>query len=238
MLGNGWGKLIVGLTAQHGLATADIASFFGNGRIRTQGTGVGGTATWYGDNGFYVDSQAQTMFYRSDLSSVLAGSMTHGNEGLGYAFSLESGKRIGVGNGWSLTPQGQLAYSKVDFDSFADRFGALVSLHSADSLLGRAGLSVNHQKTWNDGAGIVRSDLYGIANVRYEFLSGASVVNVAGTSFANANDRLWGSIGGGGTYSWASGRYAIYGEVSYNASLDRAADNHSYKGSGGFRVTW
>ena len=101
----------------------------------------------------------------------------------------------------------QLSYAKVDFDAFADRFGALVSLDNADSLLGRLGLSLNHQRRWNDGSGIVRSDVYAIGNLHYEFLDGTRV-DVAGTGFANANDRLWGSIGGGGTYSWANGRYS------------------------------
>ncbi|WP_338314276.1 autotransporter family protein [Bradyrhizobium sp. TM239] len=236
-LENEQGQLFVGLTAQYGLTTADVASFFGNGRIRVEGTGVGSTLTWYGDNGLYVDGQAQSMFYRSDLSSVLAGSLIHGNEGFGYAFSAETGKRIGIGRGWSLTPQAQLSYSKVVFDSFADRFGAPVSLRDADSLLGRAGLALNHQRTWNDGTGIVRSDVYGIANLRYEFLGGTNV-DVAGTGFANAQDRLWGSIGGGGSYSWANGRYTIFGEGSYNTSLYNSADNRNYRGSGGFRVTW
>lgn len=236
-LENERGRLIVGLTAQYGLTTANVASFFGNGRIRAEGTGVGGTLTWYGYDGFYVDGQAQSMFYRSDLTSALVGSMTHGNEGFGYAFSVESGKRIGVGNGCWLTPQAQLAYSKVDFDAFTDRFGALVSLGNADSLLGRLGLALNHQRTWDNGSGIVRSDIYAIGNLHYEFLDG-SRVNVAGTSFASANDRLWGSIGGGGTYSWANGRYAVYGEVTYRASLDNPDVNHSYMGTGGFRVTW
>ena len=52
------------------------------------------------------------------------------------------------------------------------------------------------------------------------------------------NDRLWGSIGGGGTYSWANGRYAVFGEVSYNASLNDSSNNRSYTGTGGFRVIW
>ncbi|MFB6458292.1 autotransporter outer membrane beta-barrel domain-containing protein [Bradyrhizobium tunisiense] len=237
VLENERGRLFVGLTAQYGLTTADVASFFGNGRIRVEGTGVGSTLTWYGDNGFYVDGQAQSMFYRSDLSSVPAGSLIHGNEGFGYAFSAEAGKRIGLGSGWLLTPQAQLSYSKVAFDGFADRFGAPVALRDGDSLLGRAGLALNHQRTWNDGTGIVRSDVYGIANLRYEFLDGTNV-DVAGTGFANAQDRLWGSIGGGGTYSWANGRYAVFGEVSYNASLNNSADNRNYKGTGGFRLTW
>jgi fibronectin-binding autotransporter adhesin len=231
------GRLIVGLTAQYGLTTAYINSFFGNGRIRAEGTGVGATATWYGSDGFYVDGQAQTMFYRSDLSSALVGSMTHGNEGFGYTFSVEGGKRIAVGNGFSLTPQAQLSYAKVDFEPFADRFGALVSLGNADSLLGRAGLSLNHQNVWNDGSGIVRSDVYAIGNLQYEFLNGARI-DVAGTGFASANDRLWGSIGGGGAYGWANGRYAVFGEITYRASLENAGDNHSYKATGGFRVTW
>ncbi|WP_441252423.1 autotransporter family protein [Tardiphaga sp. 71_E8_N1_1] len=237
LMENERGRLIVGLTGQYGLTTANVASVFGNGRIRVEGAGVGGTLTWFGDNGFYVDGQAQSMFYRSDLSSVLAGTMAHGNEGVGYAFSAETGKRFFVGNGWSLTPQAQLSYSKAEFDSFTDRFGAPVSLRDGDSLIGRAGLALNHQKTWNDGAGIVRSDIYGIGNLRYEFLNGTHV-DVAGTGFASAQDRLWGSIGGGGTYSWANGRYAVFGEVSYNASLEDAAANHSYKGTGGFRIVW
>jgi fibronectin-binding autotransporter adhesin len=237
VLENERGRLFVGLTAQYGLTTANVASFFGNGRIRVEGSGVGSTLTWYGDNGFYVDGQAQSMFYRSDLSSELAGSLTHGNEGLGYAFSAETGKRIALGNGWLLTPQAQLSYAKVGFDSFADRFGAQVALRDGDSLLGRAGLALNHQRTWNDGTGIVRSDVYGIANLRYEFLNGTNI-DVAGTGFASAQDRLWASIGGGGTYSWANGRYAVFGEVSYNASVNNSSNNSNYKGSGGFRLTW
>ncbi|MGM4905975.1 hypothetical protein AB8B21_07155 [Tardiphaga sp. 866_E4_N2_1] len=34
------------------------------------------------------------------------------------------------------------------------------------------------------------------------------------------------------------GRYAVFGEVSYSASLEDTAANHSYKGTGGFRIVW
>jgi fibronectin-binding autotransporter adhesin len=237
VLDNAQGRLIVGLTLQYGLTTAYVNSLYGNGRIRAQGSGVGATATWYGDNGFYVDGQAQTMFYRGDLNSDLVGSLIHGNQGLGYAFSVEGGKRIGVGNSLFVTPQAQLAYSKVEFDAFADRFGALASLANSDSLLGRVGLSLNHQKTWNDGAALMRSDVYAIGNLHYEFLDG-SRVDVSGTSLASANDRLWGSIGGGGSYAWANGRYSLFGEATYRASLKDASASHGYKGTAGFRVVW
>ncbi|MGY3603491.1 autotransporter outer membrane beta-barrel domain-containing protein [Bradyrhizobium sp. Leo121] len=140
----------------------------------------------------------------------------------------------GYAGSTAIGPHGE--NEKVDFDAFADRFGALVSLANADSLLGRAGLLLNHQNIWNDGSGIVRSDVYAIGNLHCEFLKGTRI-DVAGAGFANANDRLWGSIGGG-TYSWASGRYAVFGEITYRASLEDAGENHSYKGTGGFRITW
>ena len=231
------GRLIVGLTAQFGSTNARVSSLNGNGRIRAEGAGAGAAATWYGHDGFYVDGQAQAMFYRGDLSSDIVGNMAHGNEGRGYTVSAESGKRFGIGNGFLLTPQAQLAYAKVDFDSFTDRFGARVSLDNADSLLGRLGLALNYQNIWNDGSGIVRSDIYAIGDLHYEFLDGIKT-DVAGISFASANDRLWGSIGGGGSYSWANGRYAVFGEATYRASLRDAGESHGYKGTAGFRVVW
>jgi outer membrane autotransporter protein len=84
---------------------------------------------------------------------------------------------------------------------------------------------------------MTRSDIYGIANVYYEFLDGSSV-DVSVTRLANAGDRLWGGIGAGGTFSWNSDRYALFGEVSYNTSLDDVGDSYSYKGTAGFRLRW
>jgi outer membrane autotransporter protein len=231
------GRLIVGLTAQYETTNAAVSSVYGNGRIRAEGAGVGATATWYGYDGLYVDGQAQGMFYRGHLSSDVVGTMVHGNEGVGYTVSVESGKRFAIGNGFLLTPQAQLAYAKVAFDEFTDRFGAGVSLGNADSLLGRLGLSLHYQNIANGSSGIVRSDIYAIGNLHYEFLDGVTTA-VAGTSLASANDRLWGSIGGGGSHSWANGRYSVFGEVTYRASLQHAGENHGYKGTGGFRVTW
>jgi outer membrane autotransporter protein len=238
LLENGNGRLIAGVTGHYGTANANVTSVFGNGTIKASGSGIGATLTWYGNNGFYVDGQAQGSWYNADLNSVLAGSMTHGNRGDGYAAGVEIGKRFGLGSGFWLTPQAQIAYSQVSFNDFADRFAALVSLDRADSLLGRVGLALENQRAWHDAFGqVMRSDLYGIANLHYEFLGGTNVL-VSGTSFANANDRLWASVGGGGTFSWANGRYSIYGEVSYNASVNDAASNFNYKGTGGFRLTW
>lgn len=93
-----------------------------------------------------------------------------------------------------------------------------MSLRDSDSPL--AGLALNHQKNWNDGGHCALGHL-GIGNLHYEFLDGTRI-DVAGTSFASAQDRLWSSIGGG-AHGWANGRYAVFDEVSYSASLEDAA---------------
>ncbi|MBS0535424.1 MAG: autotransporter outer membrane beta-barrel domain-containing protein [Proteobacteria bacterium] len=235
---NDRGKLIVGVTAHYDTLSSNVKSFYGDGKIKVDGVGLGGTLTWYGDNGLYIDGQSQMTWYRSDLSSDLAGTLKDGNGAFGYAFGAETGRRIPLGGALSLTPQAQIVYSSVDFDTFSDRFGATIASDRADSLQGRAGLSLDHRCAGLDRDGRkVSSDLYAITNLYYEFLDGTAV-DVAGTQFTSANDRLWGGIGAGGAYHWANDKYSLYGEVSFNTSLADVGDDYAYKGTLGFRTTW
>lgn len=233
------GKLIGSLSVHYVHGKAKTRSIHGDGEISTDGYGMGTSLTWYGNNGFYVDGQAQATWYDSDLNSTLANlGLTDGNDGFGYALSLESGKRIALSENWSVTPQAQLVYSNVDFDSFSDVFGAEVRSDRGDSLQGRVGLSFERQNSWYNAKGLInRTHLYGTGNLYYEFLDGTKV-DVAGTSFASRNERLWGGVGFGGSYNWDNDKYSIYGEGSINTSLAEFGDNYTYKGGVGFRVKW
>lgn len=57
------GTLIGGVNVQYVHGSANISSPYnadsGRGKIGTNGIGVGGTLTWYGSGGFYLDGQAQ-----------------------------------------------------------------------------------------------------------------------------------------------------------------------------------
>ncbi len=233
------GKLIGGLTVHYVHGNAKTRSLYGDGEISTDGYGFGGTLTWYGESGFYIDGQAQATWYDSNLDSTLAGvGLTDGNNGFGYALSLESGQRVMLNEQWSVTPQAQLVYSNVDFDNFNDVFGARVNLDRGDSLQGRLGLSIDRQNSWyNDNGLIDRTYLYGIANLYYEFLDGTSV-DVSGTDFTSRNDQFWGGIGLGGSYNWNGDKYSLYGEGSIDTSLASFGDSYAYKGTVGFRVKW
>ncbi|MPR64353.1 autotransporter outer membrane beta-barrel domain-containing protein [Ochrobactrum intermedium] len=233
------GKLIGGVFVHYVHSKAKTYSRFGDGEIATDGYGFGSTLTWYGNEGFYVDAQAHATWYNSDLSSISANlGLNDGNDGFGYALSIESGNRFEINPEWSVTPQGQLIYSSIDFDNFTDAFGAPISLDKGDGLQGRLGITLDHETSWqNDNGMLSRSHFYGIANLYYEFMDGTKV-DVAGVSFASMQDRARGGIGIGGSYNWDDDKYSIYGEGLVNTSLHDFGDSYTLKGNVGFRVNW
>ena len=171
-------------------------------------------------------------WFDTDIRSALAGSVVESDDATGWGISVETGKRFASRGPWALTPQAQLSYTSVDFD-FTDVFGAAVSARDGESLLGRVGLALDHRNAWAGGS----SHLYGIANLYYEFLDGTSV-DISGTRLVSQRDDLWGGLGLGGTYNWAGDRYAVFGEVSVNSSLEHFGDSYSVNGTAGFRIRW
>lgn len=233
------GQLIGGVAFQYGTVSADVSSVFGSGSIDTTGYGVSGSLTWYGAEGFYLDGQAQVVWYDSNLDSATAGQrLVDGNNGVGYALGVEAGKRIMLDPSWSLTPQAQLAWSSVDFDAFTDAFGARVTPGTNDSLLGRLGLSLDHQTQWQDRTGRAgHTNLYGIANLYYDSGDGSSV-DLAGTNLSSRDEQLWGGLGVGGTINWADDKFSVFGEALARTGLKDFGDSYALTGSLGFRAKW
>ncbi|UWF60421.1 autotransporter family protein [Brucella sp. 2716] len=237
------GRLIIGINGQYGNGQSRISSSFddveGGGKITTQGWGLGGTMTWYGHDGFYADGQVLANWYDSDLGFADGNKeLKNNNGGFGYAFSAETGKRFYVDDRWSLTPQAQLMFSSVDFDTFIDSYGARVSNRNSNSLNLRLGFAISYSDEWQGRDGkMTRANVYGIGNLYQEFMEGTSI-DYAGTRMSSDNDRSWGGIGAGGTYFWADGKYAVYGEGMINSSLNHFADSYALKGTVGFKARW
>lgn len=231
------GKLIGDLSARYGTIAGDVTSVFGNGSISSSGYGLGGSLTWYGSGGFYLDAQANLTWYDSALaSSTAATSLVSGNNGFGYAIGVEAGQQIALNQNWSMTPQAQLSYSDVRYDGFTDAYGAAVSLAEGDDLTIRLGLSADYQDAWTDESGQTnRLHAYGIANLYYDFLPD-SRTDLAGVQLVNTQDNLWGGVGVGGTYSWDDDKYALHGEARVNTSLVNFASSYSLAGTTGLTV--
>jgi fibronectin-binding autotransporter adhesin len=233
------GRLIGGVTVQYGHSAASIAAPGSDGDISSNAYGIGGTLTWYGNNGFYADAQAQATWLDSDISSAIVGrTLVSGNDGFGYTLSLEAGQRITLDQHWTLTPQAQLTYSNLRFDSFTDVFGTTVSLLEGQSLRARLGLAAEYQSSWKDKDGTTsRISAYGIGNLYKEMLRGTRV-NVSGYEFASRDNGVWGGLGLGGTYNWDDDKYSVYGEVSANTGLKHFGKSYDVGGTLGVRVKW
>ncbi|WP_037504529.1 autotransporter outer membrane beta-barrel domain-containing protein [Sphingopyxis sp. MWB1] len=230
------GTLIAGVQGRYGKTSAQTSTEkLGHGSIDMQGYGVGATLTWYDSTGFYADAQAQFGWYRSDLESSILGRLVDNNDGTGEAFSLELGKRAPIGGGMSVTPQMQMVYSNVRFDAFTDPYQASVAASKGDSLESRWGISLDHQASWGAAENKQSSHLYGLVNLSYEWLDG-SVVDVSGASIERRHDRLWGSLGLGGSYAFGGGRYMLYTEISAQTALKNFGDSHRLNGTAGFRM--
>jgi len=233
MLENTQGALIAGLTAQYSRASAEVSSNLGNGSNTTEGYGIGATLTWYGANGVYVDGQGQFAWFNSDLSADGVGKLADGNNGAGYALSVELGKELAIAPGWTVTPQAQLSYASVDFDDLTDPFGAEVSLRHGESLKGRAGATLGRDANWQDDEGRKsRTHVYAVTSLTYEFLDGATVA-VSGVDLVAEPQKFGAELGLGGTYNWADERFALHGEAVASTSFDGSYD---YKGTVGMTV--
>ncbi|EEY03035.1 outer membrane autotransporter barrel domain protein [Brucella neotomae 5K33] len=233
------GKLIAGITGQYGTARSNIVARDGDGRISTNAWSLGATATWIGNDGFYVDTQGQVTWFESDLNSDTADvGLASGRKATGYALSVETGKRIALNGNWALTPQAQLIWSSINADDFEDVWQANISVARGNSFAARFGLAASYDSSWQGSDGrVVNTSVYGITNLYQEFLGGTRV-NISGVDFSTDNDRTWAGIGAGGTYAWAGGKYLIFGQGTINTSLDHFADSYAIKGDVGFKVKW
>src|SRR5690606_17865553 len=157
------GRWIGGVNLHYLDGSATTFSQFGTGHIDTKQYGIGVSATYYAENGFYLDAQAQVSQFSSDLNSEVIGKLTESNKGKGYVLSLEAGQRIKLNEAWAITPQAQVMYSKTRFDGFVDSYGAAVSGDAVSGTSLRLGIAADRQIT----TGANRSSIYGIANIIY-----------------------------------------------------------------------
>lgn len=103
-----------------------------------------GLSSWYGS--------CSLLYGRLSLSNTVPGELGYGldqeYDGNISVLTIENGISFRRDNGWSLEPQLQLSYTRIDQSDFNDNLGARVSLEQGDSYRGRLGLEV--RKTLNN----------------------------------------------------------------------------------------
>lgn len=232
----GTGFITAGLFGFVGSANTDISSSTGDGSIDTHMYGAGGSLTWYGNDGSYLDAVGQVAWYKSDLDSDDDGSLIEDADATGYTVSLEAGKRIYVSENWIVTPQAQITYSSIDFDDFTDSTGSAVELKDGDSLKGRLGVALGREARWQNESGMQnQSYTYLNLDLENEFFDGTEV-DVSGTALRNKDDQLTGTAALGGTLALDDGRLSLFGEVAFSTSLENVGDSGSVRGNAGLKL--
>ncbi|MGV0911701.1 autotransporter outer membrane beta-barrel domain-containing protein [Martelella sp. FOR1707] len=238
---DGPGALVGGLTVHYRTGEAKFDSVYGDSKVHPDGYGFGGTLTWYGDNGFYTDGQAQATWYSSELKADDLYKGVENSDAFGYAVSVEAGQQFLLDSkDLILTPQGQLAWSSVDIDSFTGAYNDDATFDNGDSLKARLGLAVEKEFISTDANGLARrGNVYGIANIYHEFMGETKAVIEQSFTASSELDPWTGEIGFGGTYDWTDANnvnYGVYGEVT--AATGLSGGSYSYGGNLGFRVKW
>ena len=235
-------RLIAGINGNMSRAWSDIDSIHGSGDITTTGYGLGATLTWYNHNGFYTDAQAWHNWFKSDIDSNTITTdldQVKGNHAKGYALSLEVGRIFDLNQHWSLTPQAQIAYSRVNFDSFTDiQNSVIINEKDYVGLEGRLGLALNYEKSHLDSSGKMRRNkLYILGNIHQEF-KGDSTVSISGVDYESKMNNTWMSVGVGGSHNWDNDRFSIYGELSLASSTKKFGEEYELAGEIGLRIAF
>ncbi len=207
----------LGVSAHYRDGEADVAR---GGKIEVSGVGVGASATWRGEDGWYADGElSYTRFEDVDLSSETRGMVASGLDGEGHAIGVEVGRRM-ERDGFALVPRGGLTWTWVDIDGFDDVSGVTgsgrVSFRSEDSVRARVGALLENGQT------------YASLDVEREFSESRKVM-ASGSRLRSEVESTWARLGVGGVMVLdEKGESTLSGDAHYAAS---DGDNHDYGAS-------
>lgn len=223
------GALFAGISSFLTNGKTNVQSKYGDGKIDTKGYGIASSITFTDDKGLYIDGQSQLTWYKSNLNSKLAAkNLVKDNKAFGYSLSLEIGKKIDLDN-WQITPQAQLIYSTVSFDTFNDVWNTKVNDKQNDKFEGRLGIIAD--KSFDNNT------IYVLSNIYYDVYANKKL-EVESVNFSSNSENIFGEIGLGGKYNWHNNKYSIFGQTTYKSSFKKPSDNNSLKANIGFNVKW
>jgi outer membrane autotransporter protein len=186
---------------------------------------IAGYWTHLSPDGWYVDTVAKYAWLNgSSRSNRGIGADLNGNS---IAASIEAGVPFVIADGWTIEPQAQLIWQRIDFDDSSDQF-SVISHEAFDSLTGRLGARLEY----NNGTFLPHVAV----NLWHGFSQDPSAVTFNTVPIFVESEGTWLEVNGGAAFA-INDNLSAFGDLSYSFDLD-GSDHNQFGGQIGFKVRW
>ena len=187
----------------------DGQTTYDNGKGENKSTSLSLYGTWLGDRGHYTDIVLKQGRLTNEYDNYAAAGHTHGDyHAWGTSLSGEYGMKVGLDNGWYVTPQAQLTLMRIGGEDYTTNNGIKVSQDTLSSCVGRVGFEMG--KTISD-----KGSIYAKASLLHEFAGNADTylsLNGISNSYSQDIGGTWYEAGLGFNVKTTDNSY-IYADV-------------------------
>ena len=187
----------------------DGQTTYDNGKGENKSTSLSLYGTWLGDRGHYTDIVLKQGRLSNEYDNYAAAGHTHGDyHAWGTSLSGEYGMKVGLDNGWYVTPQAQLTLMRIGGEDYTTNNGIKVSQDTLSSCVARVGFEMG--KTISD-----KGSIYAKASLLHEFAGNADTylsLNGISNSYSQDIGGTWYEAGLGFNVKTTDNSY-IYADV-------------------------
>ena len=187
----------------------DGQTTYDNGKGENKSTSLSLYGTWLGDRGHYTDIVLKQGRLSNEYDNYAAAGHTHGDyHAWGTSLSSEYGMKVGLDNGWYVTPQAQLTLMRIGGEDYTTNNGIKVNQDTLESCVGRVGFEMG--KTISD-----KGSIYAKASLLHEFAGNADTylsLNGISNSYSQDIGGTWYEAGLGFNFKTTANSY-IYADV-------------------------
>ncbi len=186
---------------------------------------IAGYWTHLSPDGWYVDFVAKYAWLNgSSESNRGIGADLDGNS---IAASIETGVPFVIADGWTIEPQAQLIWQRIDFDDTSDPFSE-IRHDDFDSLTGRVGARLEYSRE----ALLAHAGV----NLWHGFSQDPSAVTFNTVPILVESEGTWLEVNGGAAFT-ISENLSVSGDVSYSFDVE-GSDHNLFGGQIGLKVRW
>ena len=187
----------------------DGKTTYDSGKGENKSTSLSLYGTWLGDRGHYTDIVLKQGRLSNEYDNYAAAGHTHGDyDAWETSLSGEYGMKVGLDNGWYVTPQAQLTLMRIGGEDYTTNNGIKVNQDTLESCVGRVGFEMG--KTISD-----KGSIYAKASLLHEFAGNADTylnLNSISNSYSQDIGGTWYEAGLGFNFKTTDNSY-VYADV-------------------------